>query len=559
MPTASPTPDPPHRDRLEFLALAIVVVLVALSQALRSLPVIYPDGVAYLDLSDRLLAGDWQHFAQPYWSPVFPALIAAARVIFGAGASADSGIIHGLTFAFAVATLPAWWWLLRECDETLREISESQWRAFRSPALRVATHSAYVWATLWYAPPSFLTPDLLLAALMFAAGALLLRVRRTGQGAFALGGTLGVAYLVKFAALPIGLVIIALASLHNRTLDTRRLARSLAVLAAVVLPWVAVLSASAGHPELGSTARLNYAWFVAKSVAQTPHANEAPGAGRWVRVLKTPPVFDVASGGFGTYPPWADPTHWVIGARATLSAASQLRALRHEGWQIASALALLWLTIGVLSLVQPTVGTPRASLWPLGLVGGISLAMYAMVHVDGRFFAPVVPLLGAAMLARLAAAHGRGGRSGKGITIGCVIFAVTTVAPTLAREPFLWGVKAPDFPPPLAPLEFADTLAVHGVQPGFGIAVVGPVFPATGMLRRARQQVVAEVPLESIALFWKATARDRDCALATMHALGARAVLAVEPIPVQLPAGWKPLGEGMAVLLLPAAPSCASP
>ena len=41
------------------------------------------DGVAYLDASDVYLTGGWPASGTGYWSPLYPTLIAAARLLAG--------------------------------------------------------------------------------------------------------------------------------------------------------------------------------------------------------------------------------------------------------------------------------------------------------------------------------------------------------------------------------------------------------------------------------------------------------------------------------------------
>ncbi len=43
--------------------------------------VVGPDGVAYLDLSDAVVAGHWSGLVNLYWSPLYPLLIGLARIV----------------------------------------------------------------------------------------------------------------------------------------------------------------------------------------------------------------------------------------------------------------------------------------------------------------------------------------------------------------------------------------------------------------------------------------------------------------------------------------------
>src|SRR6478735_3798168 len=77
-----PQAAPPSRiGVIEFVALGLI--LLAMSNAWFARYELSPDGVAYLDLTARLLAGDGGAFVQGHWSPVYPALIAIFSAVGG--------------------------------------------------------------------------------------------------------------------------------------------------------------------------------------------------------------------------------------------------------------------------------------------------------------------------------------------------------------------------------------------------------------------------------------------------------------------------------------------
>ena len=44
---------------------------------------LHPDGISYVDVSGHYLAGNWPLPKSGYWSPLYPRLLAAARLLGG--------------------------------------------------------------------------------------------------------------------------------------------------------------------------------------------------------------------------------------------------------------------------------------------------------------------------------------------------------------------------------------------------------------------------------------------------------------------------------------------
>src|SRR5258706_6251035 len=71
----------PYERRLTILMISLSLVIGAASAWL-SRGAMNPDGISYLDLSDRLMAGDFRGVVNGYWGPAYPALLAAVRLVF---------------------------------------------------------------------------------------------------------------------------------------------------------------------------------------------------------------------------------------------------------------------------------------------------------------------------------------------------------------------------------------------------------------------------------------------------------------------------------------------
>src|SRR5258708_7927048 len=92
-------------------ALALVAALICLGLTWSSRAALNPDGVSYLDLARLARIGDWPGFVQGYWSPLYPALIAALTRSATTTPLAQVGLAHLVNGVAAVAGIAlAWWW-----------------------------------------------------------------------------------------------------------------------------------------------------------------------------------------------------------------------------------------------------------------------------------------------------------------------------------------------------------------------------------------------------------------------------------------------------------------
>src|SRR6266576_3336282 len=69
-----------HELRLTILMISLSLVIGAASAWL-SRGAMNSDGISYLDLSDRWMAGDFRGLVNGYWGPTYPALLAAVRLV----------------------------------------------------------------------------------------------------------------------------------------------------------------------------------------------------------------------------------------------------------------------------------------------------------------------------------------------------------------------------------------------------------------------------------------------------------------------------------------------
>lgn len=378
-----------HVREIDLTAMAAGAATVALGVLVRHM--LNPDGVAYLDLTAALGRGDFHHFVQGYWSPLYPVLVLAASL----GVDSPSGavaIAHLVNVAFVLATIWIIW----------------RWaRQMHAPWFGRGAIAALVVCSAEPPRVEALTPDLILLALM-ACIAYEMIVRRSERWLW-LGLLFGATYLTKTGTWPWILVAMTLRALLADGATGRRLAwKAHAVTAVVMACWMVPLSIRGGYPTLGSTGRLNLRWYLRSSDARSPdthlgmHANyhdagvEGALPVRWV-------AFD--SSAAWTYQPWSTPDEWSAGITRERSVTPTPRFLLSYWTEMVRLTASIWLRTLTIFVLLPAlwigrkrlhwrrlVATDRRLLLSM-ILGVIGIAEYVAVHAEPRLIAPFALLL----------------------------------------------------------------------------------------------------------------------------------------------------------------------
>jgi hypothetical protein len=371
-----------------------ILSAVAVAQAWLFRHEISPDGVAYLDLSDAIVTGRFGELVNGYWSPLYPALIGAIRLVVGAtplsAPQHEFVLIHVANVLCFVAALAAFEWFLRTIDD-----AGAGWgqQLLGSVAGRLAAYALFGIAMLDMISLKGTVPDLLLAATCFAAFACVQRLhgptpdRRT---ALMLGAAIAIGALTKSIMFPLGVVMLLCVafSLGRRGRWTEVVVAS-ASFALIALPWVVALSLSLGRFSTGEAGALNYAWYV--NGKQPPNSGVMPA----LAAPGEPVPLDglaVLPDGRGTNPLWYDPTRWHRDVRPSLSVSQQRPRLIHSARYYAYVLAPF-----VLILVAVAAASRYGDLrlaWERTYVVLIpclaGVAAYSLVYTTSRYVAPFV-------------------------------------------------------------------------------------------------------------------------------------------------------------------------
>jgi dolichyl-phosphate-mannose-protein mannosyltransferase len=367
---------------IDGLAVGTITLTVMLGFLVRQ--TLNPDGVSYLDLAAVLRRGDFHHFVQGYWSPLYPALLALVGDRSPGDRIAWGHLLNVLAVAIAVAVI--WRWA----------------RAMATPWFGRAALAALIVCSAEPPRVEALTPDLLLLAILAGIAYVLIASRDTHWAT--VGALFGLAYLTKTGIWPWLLVAMALRTLLANDRAVRiATVRSHLVTAAVICCWVLPLSIQSGQPTFGSTGRLNLRWYLLSSDARTPDTDHGEHrgyraaafgndtAGMWA-------AFDDATD--WTYQPWSNPDGWSTGALQSGHGTPALSWLLGYWVDTVIRTASLWLRTLLVFVLIPALwigrrpGRWRALLQRkrlslvVMLLGTIGIGEYVAVHAEPRLIAP---------------------------------------------------------------------------------------------------------------------------------------------------------------------------
>lgn len=542
------------------LAGRLVALLLCTLHAYTSRHLINPDGISYLDVASTYARGDVAHAINAYWSPLYSWLLAAAFALLQPSAYWECTVAHGVNVAIFLVALVAFEWLVSELlvwraakQERLRE----RWYDLLPDWLVVGIgYALFVYVSRRLITVSLLTPDMIVAATVYASAAILLRLGRQPSPLLAglLGVVLGLAYLAKGVMFPLALVFLAV--LLGVTWRRGRRDLQVACLAFLVIagPWIGALSASRGRFTIGDTGRLNYRWYVLGE----PRPELRFGKGHTAPVLVHSGV-----GGVGSNPLWYDPSYHYDAAMPRFDLRAQLAACVKTTKEYASLFGdlLLPFTVSIFVLIAFSLFARRGRIgyWlhqgqrdllrlaPLIIPALAGLGLYLLVgHVEGRLVGAFVVLLGLGLLAVLRVPHPRQTTIqpfGAALLafLGLLLLGNLAFDAGKACEMARSGEPATAHPH----WRVAQELRSLGVQPGDAVASIGFTYNAY-WARLADCQCVAEVPFAMAGRFWTGSPALRTQMLTTCEALGARAVVS-DCVPPGMP-GWKVIeGTGFAV------------
>jgi hypothetical protein len=415
----------------------------------------------------------------------------------------------------------------------------------------------YVWATLYCVGMSPCTPDMMVLTTVLSLALLTIAIaegRATSATYCVFGALLGAGYLAKTAMLPLAPAYLAAAALalRRRKQPLRKLLPTVAILVALVAPFIVALRVHTGRWTIGESARLNYAWEVCGAPRYT-HWQPAPGyietsTHPTRRLMSAPEVFEFNTPEPQTYAPWYEPSVWYAGVRPRFRWANELTSLvtygRYSAWLILATpgVALVLFLAASRSLGKPLFRTLAASTW-LTIPPALSIAMYSAVFVDRRYVAGALAVIGIAIAAAVIPLLERGWvlRTVSVVAL-CTMLAFHGLV--LLGSAFIGAhdlmLPAFEFSQP-SQYQLAQEIRLSGLKSGDHIGYIGLSIGAYWALLDGAS-IVVEVPvkycrrgglsndehldLTELDSFWRSSAATQGQALQLMRRAGATAVVA---------------------------------
>lgn len=533
-----------------------------------------PDGISYLDIGDAYWRGDWHNAINAYWSPLYSWILGFFLKVLKPSVYWEYPTVHLANFLVYVAALACFEFLLvtfvaerKKCDQ---ELLKQRQMGLPEPAWWLLGYSLFVSSSLLLIGLSFVTPDMCVAAFVFLASALALRIRGGNSRArtFAvLGLVLGFGYLAKAVLLPIGLVFLLTTLWVGRRSKDRFRKALLATLAfaVIAIPFIAAISDAKGRPTFGDSGRLTYAgciggvdpWYPGDggrldclgtgfvedidgpSVAEIGSLHHPPE-----KIFNNPAAYSFGQANSRTYTFWYDPSYWQDGVRGHFDGATELQT-------IGRSLRIYYdlLTTVDLNILVPLLALLFISLdpfrfwrralkhWELVVPTATSFILYSLVHTEVRYVAAFVAIFWLIAFAGLRFGESREMR--RFVTLASIAIAATTLffdgkivvdgaLATRQAVSIYW--------------QAASAMSGAGAGPGAKIATVTPEVFGTGgafVARLARVQIIAQVNQPD--RFWSSPEMTQLAVLEAFRRTGAEGVLGWK-IPGTTP-GWQRLGK----------------
>jgi hypothetical protein len=201
--------------RLKIFFWFVAVVLGALHAWVPRHDAVIGDAISYLDIADAYLRGDWSKAINAYWSPFYSWLLALALLVLKPSPYWEPSAVQLVNFGIYLGALGCFHFfllqLIRYHQENLAGVAIDEGVTLPESAWLVLGYTLFIWSSLNLITIWRVTPDMLVAALVYLASGLLLRVRLGSSGRLTfilLGVVLGVGYLAKAAMFPLGFVFL---------------------------------------------------------------------------------------------------------------------------------------------------------------------------------------------------------------------------------------------------------------------------------------------------------------------------------------------------------------
>lgn len=542
-----------------FWLLALLLASLHTWAAIRSSSM-NADGIAYLDIGDAYLRGDWQNAINPVWSPLYSWILGAVMAIVRPPMTLEFPVVHLVNlvlFVFAFICFEFFW---RQLGRYRQETAGAGGYSWPGGIWLALGYSLFIWVALTLIAIWAVTPDMLMAALVLLAAGFIVRLRAGHDGwstFLPLALVLGLAYLAKAIMFPLAFVFLLVAwfSAGDLRHAAPRAAVALLAFLAVSLPFILAISRNHGSLTFGEAGTITYLRYV--NGIPYPHWQGDDRLGTPLhpsrQLLSNPPVYEFGEPIGGTYPISYNPAYWYEGATVQFNPGRQLQAIMRNGLYYFDLFGrqqggLLALTILLYAIGAPRPPSLSALLrrWGLVLPALAAFFLYALVYAEGRYVGVFVLLLWAGLMANVRLPESPSSlkilRAAGLLMVGLILANVAAFnLEGHGRLSAAVGAALPAEAPRARPVEVAEALGQLGVGPGSTVGVIGYAFDSF-WARLARVRIVSEMVDWPGNPFWWGEAAVQTSVLEAFAASGACAVVAeYAPAGAHLP-GWRQIG-----------------
>lgn len=505
------------------------------------------DGIAYLDIGDAYFRADWENAINPVWPPLYSWLLGFINTVFKPSMAWEFPTVHIINFCIylgAMVSFEFMWGKLgrfkaSETNNGLLSLPHWGWWGIG--------YSLFIWTSLSLIQIWAVTPDMLMAALLYLAAGLIVEIRqgsRQWRTYFFLGLVLGLGYLAKTFMFPIALVLlgICLVVIRRTESSTAKVFLSVGVFLMVCVPFIFLISEKNGDltiGEAGTVTILRYVHGIPFPHWQGDPVNQIVPSHPSRLIHNFPPIYEFAEPIGGTYPISTDPSYWYKGIDISINFQNQMsRILISSIFYI----DLFFQNQGVLlaCVIALYIMGPKKKLsfmeilrsWALVIPAVIAFGLYGLVLVAGRYMAAFILLFWTDILANIRLKDIPVNRSwvrvlsaiaAIGMLVNIAIFnldGINRLNPSIQTN-----IGEQTTAKPASPIEVAQTLHQQGVEEGDKVAIIGYGFDSF-WARLARVKIVAEMLESQANEFWLGDDALQQDVLQAFASTGASAIVA---------------------------------
>ena len=527
-------------------------LLLAAAQGYTSRQGMGVDGVGYIESGMAYTRLDWHWAINTYWSPLYSWVLALFLKLIPHSMEMEFPLVHVVNFFCFVFTL----WCFHQFWSALTNLAELQPGEATISTLCPRLYHAFGYGLFLYLFVPLVrtvTVDLLASGFVFLICSRMLLCRQSREIGILQSVLLGMliafafyakAILLYFGVFAIGSVLVD-RNYHHRT---RTCIISGLTALSLIAPWAIAQKMVGGKFSLGSSGRLNYAWFVDGAPAGDYQEPGGPPTAFFPgeRLSHGIDAFTIPARDNFTYLPWYDPGR-IDQTKTRFSSTGELHAIWRNAlwlriWLLGEYGALVVCFVGLL-LVGPRlwVGKIRVYL-PIIIPNMAIFAMYVLIFVRSyRYIAASFLVMYWAILAAVRL-HKSAYRYVSAFLLASLLtFCVFNVPGTLKAV----FITAPENQETVA---LAKALRAE-LPPQTRIAVIGLGSGGSAYWAHlAQTPIVGEVWERSAQQFWKLGCDERQNILLKLKSAGAAVVVGVPPQDKRQE-GWQRIADSEASLL----------